>query len=717
MTWLTPLLAGVAAAIAIPTLLILYFLKLRRRDVEVSTTLLWKKSIQDMQANAPFQKLRRNILLILQLIILAAALIALGQPQLKSEAKLGEKHIILLDRSASMATLDTTKPGAGGQPVSRLDAAKAEAIAFVDGFREPGVFTSGEADQAMVIAFDGSAEVRQNFTSDKRAIKAAIESVQIVEGPGRLKEAIRLAKAHAPTRLHQDRDGTMVRVEGMTAGPVGTIHLWSDGRLSDAAEAATGPEDKVVYHKIGTSDAINLGITSIRAERAYDNQNNLSVFVGIQSTEKQVRTIDAELLIDGQLASLQSVRVNPAEVIPPADEAGFATIKPGTGGVVFRIDRSEGALAQVRLRQPGTSEPPAGDLLDIDNRAWIVVPPARRMAVAAVTTSSPFLRTALEGMSLSRADVFTPAEFQKKIDDRTAGEYDVVILDGWLPNTSGLAATGPQGEEIRPPLPPGRFIVLNAVPQGIPGVVEKEKVEARQIVNWQRAHPALRAASFDNVLLFEGITLVDVQPGAMADVIAMSDRGPAIIEATGDDWQAIIVPFNLAGSNWPFEVSFIVWTAMTISYLGGDAAFSGDVQANLLRPGEELSDRIPLGSTGVTVQTPGGDNAQIQPARDGRISFGPVDKTGVYLVGWTGNAGVADLSDGGKVRRPFAANLMDGFETNVAAAEQIALAGAVVSSDPTTTSPIDRKLWPYLILAALGVLMIEWFVYNKKVHV
>ena len=48
MSWLTPGLAAIAAAIAVPTLLILYFLKLRRRDVEVSSTLLWKRTVQDM---------------------------------------------------------------------------------------------------------------------------------------------------------------------------------------------------------------------------------------------------------------------------------------------------------------------------------------------------------------------------------------------------------------------------------------------------------------------------------------------------------------------------------------------------------------------------------------------------------------------------------------------------------------------------------------------
>ena len=84
MTWLTPAIAGVAAAIAVPTLVLLYFLKLRRRSVEISTTLLWRKAIEDLQANAPFQKLRRNLLLLLQLLVLAALLAAVGQPMLET---------------------------------------------------------------------------------------------------------------------------------------------------------------------------------------------------------------------------------------------------------------------------------------------------------------------------------------------------------------------------------------------------------------------------------------------------------------------------------------------------------------------------------------------------------------------------------------------------------------------------------------------------------
>src|SRR5215211_9352796 len=110
-TFLNPWTAALAGAIVIPSLLVLYFLKLRRREMAVSSTLLWKKAVQDLQVNAPFQKLRRNLLLLLQLLLLFLLLLALSRPVTKYTQVAGKTTVLLIDRSASMSASDPELKG------------------------------------------------------------------------------------------------------------------------------------------------------------------------------------------------------------------------------------------------------------------------------------------------------------------------------------------------------------------------------------------------------------------------------------------------------------------------------------------------------------------------------------------------------------------------------------------------------------------------------
>src|SRR4051794_13398457 len=85
----------------IPALIVvMYILKLRRKDVIVSSTFLWQQVIRDVQANAPFQKLRRNLLLLLQLIIAGLIIFALARPFWRSIAFGGRNIVLLVDTSA-----------------------------------------------------------------------------------------------------------------------------------------------------------------------------------------------------------------------------------------------------------------------------------------------------------------------------------------------------------------------------------------------------------------------------------------------------------------------------------------------------------------------------------------------------------------------------------------------------------------------------------------
>lgn len=54
-----------------PAVLSLYFLKLKHRELAVPSTLLWRKTLEDVHVNSIWQRLRKNILLYLQLLFLA----------------------------------------------------------------------------------------------------------------------------------------------------------------------------------------------------------------------------------------------------------------------------------------------------------------------------------------------------------------------------------------------------------------------------------------------------------------------------------------------------------------------------------------------------------------------------------------------------------------------------------------------------------------------
>ena len=707
MTWLTPGLAGIAAAIAVPTLLILYFLKLRRRDVEISTTLLWKKAIEDLQANAPFQKLRKNLLLFLQLLVLAAALTAVATPRMQGESVAGGRHLIVIDASASMNAVDGT--GEGDDPVTRLEAAKLQAVNLVRNLREGGAFDKEGGDRAMVIAFDKGARVVQSFTSDKDDLIAAIEAIRPTDAPTSVEEAFRLVSAQAQRSVMTEERNGVVESYERPPGPVGTIHLFSDGRLSDPDKFTPGPEDGFEYHAIGTPGAVNVGITTLRAGRAFDDPTKLSIFVGLESTDPAPRSVDVQLAIGQDAAGIRSVEMPAAlsamgaAAPPPATPDGSAapppaapllTRTPATGGVVFSLDRPEGGIVSVRLAPSGA------DALRTDDVAWIVVPPAKKLAVAIVTRGNLFIKEALEALPLAKLDTFTPETFAPALAAGKTGEYDVIVLDGWAPD--------PQPDA---PLPAGRYLILGMIPGGV-GITAGDETKATHPIDWKRDHPALRGLALDGLFIGASRRLtLDTDGGAKA--LLTGDEGPEIVEVQTDKARAIVTAFDTANTNWPLDVSFVVFLGSAVNYLGEDPTAPG--VGRLVQPGDVLSDRLPAGATDARVRGPSVD-APLLPGPDGRVVFGPVREAGLYNVSWEGEALPTDGTLGGRAVRPFAANLLSPGESDVQTVTQLAVGSRTVASQAGAAVKITRELWPWLLLAAVAFILFEWFIYNRKVQ-
>ena len=73
-------------ALLVP-LIIFYFLKLKRPRQIISSLVLWRQVLSDQRVNSPFQKFKRNLLLLLQILLLTLLALAAMQPFLRREAK------------------------------------------------------------------------------------------------------------------------------------------------------------------------------------------------------------------------------------------------------------------------------------------------------------------------------------------------------------------------------------------------------------------------------------------------------------------------------------------------------------------------------------------------------------------------------------------------------------------------------------------------------
>src|SRR5512142_373196 len=179
MSFLNP--AAFAFGLLLPVIIALYLLKLKRIEHPVPSTYLWRKMVRDVEANAPWQRLRPNLLMILQLLFLAALILALARPFNWTEGSGGQAAIFILDTSASMSATDVAP--------SRIESARQRAVQLVDDLPDSARVTVIEAGR--------EARVLLSSSTDRRQAHLAIQEIQPGTGGSDLGVALELASAIA----------------------------------------------------------------------------------------------------------------------------------------------------------------------------------------------------------------------------------------------------------------------------------------------------------------------------------------------------------------------------------------------------------------------------------------------------------------------------------------------------------------------------------------
>ncbi len=271
MSFLTPL-ALLLSILAIPIVL-LYMLRLRRQEMFVSSTLLWQKLLRDREANAPWQKLRRNLLLILQLLVLALLVLALARPFLPVASVASGSVVVILDGSASMQATDI-------EP-DRFTAAQEDVRRWINDL--------GANDQMTLILAGAQPAVLAAATSDKILLRTALDGA-------------------APATAETDWGAALALATGAAQGVRDArLVIVSDGGLP--ADLPALPLE-TVYLPIGSSGE-NLAISALATR---NTEAGPQLFARVANTGELDQETILALILDGVLADSQRVHVSAGEV-------------------------------------------------------------------------------------------------------------------------------------------------------------------------------------------------------------------------------------------------------------------------------------------------------------------------------------------------------------------------------------------------------------------
>ena len=121
----------------------------------------------------------------------------------------------------------------------------------------------------------------------------------------------------------------------------------------------------------------------------------------------------------------------------------------------------------------------------------------------------------------------------------------------------------------------------------------------------------------------------------------------------------------------------------------------------------------------ITVSSADGRRTKVSRSPQGTFVYNQADKAGLYLASWEP-----------KGLLPFAVNLFDFRESDLAP-RGLVPEGAPASTaesykikigyNPVTgtqkPAKVQKDIWWYLALLVLGVLLVEWYIYNRRVYI
>jgi hypothetical protein len=646
-----------------PLIVLLYFLKLKRAPLVVPSTYLWTRAIEDMHVNTIWQRLRKNILLWLQLLFVVLLILAVLRPGNEAMQMTQERLVLLIDQSASM----NAKVGSE----TRLEIAKRRATELVDGLSPESV--------AMIIAFADEARVVQSYTNNRALLRRKLDQIQPTNRTTQLDEALQAASGLAnPPQTYEEGNPNAL---GLAQPLEARLYLFTDGGVEVDPEFVLGnlqPE----YIPIGNERLPNnVGIIAFSAAENPERPGEIQAFAQLLNSSDSRQTFDLELYLDDELLDARS---------------DVELASGATGSLSFDVSRGvDDSIASGVLHLVMS----ISDDLPIDNSAYAVFNTRKQSRILVVTPGNDALELALETDELKQYArvrienlAFLETETYRNLTETTA--VDLVIYDRCAPEKMPMANTLFWG--TMPPMETWKRGPLTS-----PLV----------LIDSDESHPLVEWLELGEVLVAEGFQ-VSGPPGTLN--LVSSNLGSVVAIGQRLGFEDAVIGFELisetedgktlANTDWPRHPSFPMFIQNVINYLGNAAGLNA--QKSYL-PGQTVEIRTVIPYETISVREPKGQRQTLRRGRQNTYQYATADELGVYDV-YEGEDEFVD--------QRFAVNLTSRAESDLRVPDSLELGYKEVQAGQARELG-RREYWKWLLLLALVILGIEWYIYNRRIYV
>lgn len=364
--------------VILPLIVLLYILKQKAQDYEVSSTFLWRETYKNTEATKPWEKLRNNLLMYLQLLIMFLIIFALASPYLIRGGNNYKNIVLVIDNSGSMnARYDGKDTG--------LSIAKKKAKEYIEHVKS-GV-------NVTLITSNTEAQIVLAGAEDKSTVKNAIDNIQKTEMQGNLEPSLALVKS-----LGEQWES----YETVLFGDTVTACEQINGTIIDVSQPIGNTAIDYVSHSM-------------------QEDGTVTILAKLSNHSSESVTTDINLYFNEEMTDIQTVTIPAGESV----DVYFEKKK-----IPKDLDK-EGIKKGISVK----AEINEKDLLAEDNVSYDIIKDNTKQKVMLVTEQNVFLEKAV--LASGRVEVYKTNSVSH-LDEED--DYDLYIFDGTMPKT--LPKTG-----------------------------------------------------------------------------------------------------------------------------------------------------------------------------------------------------------------------------------------------------------------------------------